>query len=254
MHPICIQIGPITIYWYGVMVAAGFLVGAWIATRRAGAYGIEPQEIADLMIWLILGGIIGARLAYVGAHLPEFMLEPLEIIRIDHGGLIFYGGLVGAVGATILFTRRRNLPLWNVADVLAVPLPVGHAIGRVGCLLNGCCYGRPTTLPWAVPIAGACRHPSEAYLSLGNLAVAGFVFWQERRARSGKAPRLRSGQLFWTYAAAYAVMRFVMEFFRGDYGYWLPGHFSVAQLLSVVLLIAALMLRSRVGREPGTES
>lgn len=253
MHPEFIRIGSYPIYWYGVMVALGFVVGSWVAIRRARRYELPPEILSDLVVWLVVSGIVGARLGYVAAHPGEFAANPVSVLWIRQGGLVFYGGMAGAVLATLLFARLRRVSLWKIADTMAPAVPIGHAFGRIGCLLNGCCFGRVCDLPWAVYLHGEHRHPSQAYMAIGNALVAALVLLIERRSRSRPGLALRSGQLFWAYAFLYGLMRLIAEFFRDDYAFWLPGHISFAQVLSVVLMALAAVFWVRLGREPGSD-
>src|SRR5947209_7911921 len=134
------------------MVALGFLAGLWTASRRSHRDGFTPDQILDLGPWLIVGGILGARSLYVITFWREqFAGKPFwEMFMIQHGGLVFYGGFIGAVLAVVLYARLKKLQLWKVFDVLAPSLALGYSFGRVGCLLNGCCYGRACSLPWAI--------------------------------------------------------------------------------------------------------
>jgi phosphatidylglycerol:prolipoprotein diacylglycerol transferase len=248
MHPEFIRIGSFTVYWYGVMVALGFVAGSLVAIRRARRYELEPATISDLVVWLVIGGIIGARTGYVVAHPSEFIPQPWMVFWVRQGGLVFYGGLAGAIVATLLFARLRGVSLWRVADVMAPAVPIGHALGRIGCLLNGCCFGRVCDLPWAIGLHGQSRHPSQLYMALGNVIVAAVLLVMERRSQSGSGRRLRSGQLFWAYGFLYGLVRLVAEFFRDDYAFWLPGHISFAQVLSVVLMIVAAVAWTRIER------
>src|SRR5262249_11792855 len=152
VHKIAFTLGPLTVHWYGVLVALGFLAGLWTASRRAMLEKVSAETILDLGPWLIIGTIIGARTLYVISYWQEqFAGRPFsEVFMVHHGGLVFYGGLVGASLACILYTQIKRLRLWKIADILAPSIALGHAFGRIGCLMNGCCYGRPTSLPWAI--------------------------------------------------------------------------------------------------------
>ncbi|MCX7867823.1 prolipoprotein diacylglyceryl transferase [Limisphaera sp. VF-2] len=256
MHPVAIQIGPLTIHWYGVLVALGFLVGLWNAARRAPRAGLPGEAVADLGPWLILGAVVGARLWYVASYWREqFAAAPWwEVFMVHHGGLVFYGGLVGATLAAWLFLVRRRLPLWRMADVLAPGIALGYAIGRLGCLMNGCCYGRACSLPWAVtypednPLSPPTFpvHPTQIYDSLLSLALYGGL------ARVFDKRRF-DGQVFALYLIGYAVTRSFVECFRGDY----PAEhirlgLTPAQQFSVWILLAGVGLlcwRARAARK-----
>ncbi len=234
MDPVAFTIGSRPIYWYGVLVATAFIatVAHWnILARKEG----RPAGFgSDLGFWIMLSGILGARVAYVLANPALFFPDVLEIIRIDKGGLVFYGGFIGACIALAVFARRHKLGLWSMADFAITGVPLGHAIGRIGCFLNGCCYGSPTSLPWCVEAHDACRHPTQLYEAAFNLAVYGLLLWFYPRRR-------KDGTVFALYLIAYPLGRFLLEFLRGDERlHWLG--FNMAQEISVVLVIAGAAL------------
>ncbi len=248
MHPIAFNLGPLSIHWYGVMVAAAFLAGLWTAGRRGPLAGIATEKIVDLGPWLIVGAIVGSRVLYVISYWQEaFAGKPFaEIFMVWKGGLVFYGGLIGAALTGIIYLRLKNLPLWTVADILAPSIPLGAFFGRIGCFLNGCCYGRACDLPWAVsypannPLSPPTTpvHPTQIYDSLLNLCLYGFLAWLFRR-------RKFDGQVFSVYLICYAVTRSFVEAFRGDYTEherYLGGWATPAHLLSLMVFIAGLVL------------
>jgi phosphatidylglycerol:prolipoprotein diacylglycerol transferase len=152
VHPIAFNLGNFSVHWYGVMMAVAFLAGLWTASRRGLRDGFAPEKILDLGPWLIVGAILGARILYVTTYWQEsFASEPItEILMIQHGGLVYYGGLIGASLGCILYSLLKKLPLWKLADTLAPSIALGYVFGRIGCLFNGCCYGRACDLPWAI--------------------------------------------------------------------------------------------------------
>jgi len=244
MHPIAFQIGPLTINWYGVLVALAFLIGLWTASRRSPRAGIAPEKIADLGPWLIVGAIVGSRSLYVISYWREdFADKPLwEIFMIRHGGLVFYGGLIGAALACVLFVQFKKLPLWKIAGITAPSIALGFAIGRFGCLMNGCCYGRHCDLPWAIHFpkdhatSGDAVHPTQIYDALFALGLSFALAWLFRR-------RKFDGQVFAAFLVGYAVCRSVTELFRGDYAqYYFGGWVTPAHLVSMWILLAGLFL------------
>ncbi len=262
MNPIAFHLGPLTIRWYGVMVAAGFLVGFTILQRRAGkGAAVNRDEAGNLALTAMIGGMIGARLFYVAENWVEYSRNLLEIVRIDHGGLVFYGGLFGAVAAVWLRCRWKKLPVWEVADLFAPALPIGHALGRVGCFLNGCCFGRPwsgllgVSYPpesdvhriqlikgLSAPDSMQCLpvFPIQLAAALMNLAIFGVLLVA--------APRMaRRGRLFALYVMLYSGMRFFLEFARGDYLETL-GPFTPAQVVCLLLFPAGVVLFVLLGR------
>lgn len=256
MQPIAFQLGPLTIHWYGVMIALAFLAGLWTATRRARRENISGEQIADIVLWLMIGSIIGARTAYVTTYWrDEFANQPLsEIFMIQHGGLVYYGGFIGAVIAGYIYLRWKKMPFWKTSDVLAPSIALGNAFGRIGCLLNGCCYGRPTDVPWAItftnPLAHELSgtplnvplHPTEIYDALDNFILYLLLAWLFRHKKF-------DGQVLATFLIGYAITRTFMECFRGDYP---PDHIhyglTPGELASVPIFIAGLLLAVLLSR------
>ncbi|MBE0545604.1 MAG: prolipoprotein diacylglyceryl transferase [Verrucomicrobia bacterium] len=243
MHPTAFNLGPLPIHWYGVMVALAFLVGLWTAARRAPQAGIHGERIMDLGPWLILGAIVGARILYVVSYWQEsFAGEPFwEIFMVQRGGLVYYGGLIGASLAFILYARMRRLEMWKLADVLAPSIALGYVFGRIGCLLNGCCFGRACELPWAIkfPVghetAGVAVHPTQIYDSLLNLALYAGLAWLHRRKKF-------DGQVFALYLVGYAITRSTVELFRGDYSpEHLRGGLTPAHWVSIGIFLTGVI-------------
>ncbi len=243
MHPIAFKIGSLTIHWYGVMVALAFIAGLWTATRRCPKDGLRPEAIADLGPWLIVAGLVGARALYVISYWREsFAGEPWwEVFMIHHGGLVFYGGLIAAVLSALVYVKWKKLPPMKVGDALAPSIALGHVFGRIGCFLNGCCYGSACSAPWAVHFAndhetgGAGVHPTQLYEAGLNLLLylaLEKLYWKKRF----------DGQVFGLYLIAYAVLRVGVELFRGDYGAHRLGPFTPGQVISAVILGAGAVI------------
>ena len=274
MDPIAFKIGGFAIYWYGILVAGGFMAGLWTASRRCVLDNLDGKVISDLGVWIIIAGMLGARAMYVLTYWDDqYAGEPLwQVLDFRRGGLVFYGGFIGAVLAVILYTRfHGKQPLWKIADAFAPSIPLGHALGRLGCLMYGCCFGIECDLPWAVqfpahsPAFGVHAalgqvpgdaahslyvHPTQIYSALLNVALYGGLAWLYRRKRF-------DGQVFAVYLVGYSVNRFVVEFFRGDYsveGMWF-GWMKPGQQLSLFLLpigialIVTLRRRATVKRQ-----
>jgi phosphatidylglycerol:prolipoprotein diacylglycerol transferase len=250
---IAFQFGSLSVTWYGLCVAAGFWLGIWTAARRAPRAGLSADAVWDMFWVLILGGIVGARAWYVVSYWErDFQNQPFsEVFMIHHGGLVFHGGFVAAALAGFSWCAWRGLSGWRMADVLAPSLALGHAVGRLGCLANGCCYGRRCDLPWGIRypsrygLPEASLHPTQAYEMLLGLALAGTLAWLFRRRRF-------DGQVFAVYLVAYAGARAFVELFRGDYpanalrwGILTPAHWVSAGLL--VLGVAVYWLRRGAG-------
>jgi phosphatidylglycerol:prolipoprotein diacylglycerol transferase len=243
---VAFHLGGLTVYWYGVLVAFGFLAGLWTASRRAPRDGLRAESVLDTGPWLLLGAVVGSRALYViNNWQDEFAGKSiLDLFNLRLGGLVFYGGLIGAALATILYLRLKKLPLWKMADALAPSIALGAMFGRLGCFSFGCCYGQPTPLPWAVRFPadhethGLGVHPVQLYDALCNLALYGGLAWLYRRKKF-------DGQVFATHLICYPVLRSLVELFRNDYAradYFLGGFLTPAQFISVGIFTAGLVL------------
>jgi phosphatidylglycerol:prolipoprotein diacylglycerol transferase len=257
MHPILLKIGPITIYSYGVMIALGIITGLFLARRQARQEEIDPDKIIDISFYLLIAALIGARLMFVLMNFKEYIADPLAILKIWEGGLVFYGGLVPAVVVGIWYIKRLGLPLWQVADILAPSLAIGHAMGRIGCFFAGCCYGGVCDLPWAVTFTdprslapqGVPLHPSQLYSSLSLFALFAFLILLRKK-------KTFHGELFWTYILCYAIGRFLLEFLRDDLrGGFLGGVLSPAQVIGIpvagISVVMLLYLKQRGVKKHG---
>jgi phosphatidylglycerol---prolipoprotein diacylglyceryl transferase len=257
MHPEAFQVGGLTVYWYGVLVAAGFLAGLWTASRRAPRSGISGNQILDLGPWLIVGAVVGGRLLFVVSYWREdFAGHPWwEVFMIRRGGLVFYGGFAGAALAHVLYCRIKRLPFWKLADILAPSIALGYFFGRLGCLMTGCCYGAVCELPWAIqfPIGHASHphpvHPTQLYEAAAGLIMYAGLAWLYRRKHF-------EGQIFALYLMANGGLRFGIEFFRGDYpvrylgGWATPAHGIALGLLAAGAILFVVM-RRRATTRPG---
>lgn len=251
MHPDLFKIGPLTIHTYGVFVAAGFLLGLGLAVKQAKKEGIPSDRIVDLGFYVLLSALIGSRLLFVLINASHYIRNPLEIFKIWEGGLVFYGGVLLAVPTVLWYVKKNALGLWSTADLFAPSIAIGHALGRIGCFFAGCCYGRPSEgLPWAViftdpnslALIGIPLHPTQLYESLGEF-VNFFILIILRRHKSF------NGQLFMTYILLYSVLRFIVEFYRGDVGRgFITSQLSVSQgisILTFLISIAGLIILRR---------
>ena len=244
MQPDALKIGNFAVHWYGVLVALGFIAGLWTAGRRAKLAGIAPEKLHDIGPWLILGGVGGGRVLFVLTFWrDEFAGQAWwKVFAIWKGGLVFYGGLLGATLAGLLYVKLKKLPLWKMADILAPSIALGYAFGRIGCLMNGCCYGRSCDLPWAIHFPadhdthGIGVHPTQIYDSLLSFCFYGFLAWRFRR-------RKFDGEVFAIYLIGYALIRSFVEYFRGDYRvHYLGGWATPAQVVSIVIIASGLVL------------
>lgn len=215
MHPILIKIGPLTLFTYGFFLALGFVTAIWVAGREARRLGLPVGRFYDLCFYIIIASLVGSRLLYVILEPEKFLKEPLKIFAMWEGGLVFHGGLIAALAVAFWYMRRHGLPWRATFDALAVGMPLGQTLGRIGCFMAGCCFGAPTDLPWAVTFTHPetlCPlrvplHPAQLYESFLNLGVFGVVFWLRTRKRF-------DGQVILTYFCLAGTVRFVVEFFR----------------------------------------
>jgi len=234
MSSVCFYVFGRPIYWYGVMIAAAFLACITHLSLLGRREGRSYAFVSDLGFWVMVAGIVGARIAYVLANLNYFMKDFGLIIRVDQGGLIYYGGFIGAVLAAVIYARVKRAPFRPFADFVITALPLGQAIGRIGCFLNGCCYGTACTGPWCVVADGVERHPTQLYETIFCLVVYGILLWYYRQ-------RPRSGRVFALYLILYPLGRFLLEFWRGDERlHWLG--MNAAQEISLVLLATGILI------------
>lgn len=243
MHPIFFNIGPIEVRYYGVMIALAFIAGTIVGEREAKRKGFATGVVYDLLSYLLIAAIVGARLYYVlFSDLSWFITHPSQIFAIWRGGLSLHGGIIGGLLTGIWYCRKRGFSGWIFADVLAPSIAIGQAIGRIGCTLNGCSYGRHTDLPWGIVFTdpnssaplGIPLHPTQIYeMILSFILFAGL--WTFRKKITF------DGQLFLTYVMGYGVIRFFLEFFRGD-SLLLFNLVPVPHAMSVIIFVVGLAL------------
>lgn len=234
MQPILFKIGSLPVYSWGAMLSIAILIGTYIAVKWAKEYGISADTIMDLVIVLIIGGLVGGRLFYVVVYDPRFYLaNPLEILFLWRGGLVYYGALIGGFLAGVWFVRKKQLPFWKLSDIVTPPLALGYGIVRVGCFLNGCCYGKPTSSAWGVLfpyVDNLYRYPTQLYSAAFGIAIFLFLLWF-------RAKKAFHGQLFLIFLIIYGVERIIVEAFRENLLVW--GNLTVSQLISIFVIISA---------------
>ncbi len=258
MHPTLLKFHGLELHSYGLLLAIAFLLGIQIFVARARARGIAEEPMQTLSLWLLVLAIVGARILFVITHWGDYAADPVAILRLWEGGLILYGGYVFAIAGGILYVRSRGIRVWRVGDAAAPSMALGIAIGRVGCFLNGCCYGLPTMLPWGVrfpndsiasyTFPGAPLHPSQVYLSLAGLAIFIWLLVVDRKPHF-------EGWLFWTYIAVDAAFRFLIDFTRyydatsaiGTLG---GLSFNMNQVLSGGLILLSVVMLAILSRRP----
>ena len=243
------QWGPFSLHTYGLLLACAFLAGLWLAGRQARQAGLDAGRITDLGVYVLIAGLVGAKLLLVVVDFRNYSLRPTDLLSIFQSGGVFYGGLLGALPVGFWLTKHYRLPRWQVADVMVPGLILGQAIGRLGCFFAGCCYGRPAEVPWAVTFSspyaaqavgtpvGSALHPSQLYESVAAFVILAVLLWL--------APRKRfHGQVAVGYLVLYSSVRFALEFLRGDTGRGtlFDGALSTSQFIALLVLAACALL------------
>jgi phosphatidylglycerol:prolipoprotein diacylglycerol transferase len=247
MFPRLLELGPLTVYSYGVLLAAAYLFALYFAVRRARRFGLDGDRVLDLGIYLIISALVGAKLLLLIVDFDFFRRNPAELWTLARSGGVFYGGLVAAFAVGMWYMRKHRLPVWRTADAIAPGIALGHVIGRFGCLLAGCCYGKPTSLPWGITFSDAfaaanvgtplhvALHPTQLYEAGTEFVILMFLLATERLWRR------HAGWTFWVYILLYGISRFVIELFRGDPRGMTMG-FSTSQVISMVLVPLSLVM------------
>ena len=256
MHGIAFQLFGLNIHWYGIMVALGFLASLAVLQYKRGYARMTSDQVIDLSIIVVVCGIVGARIAYVIQFFDQFRGNLWKIFRIDQGGLVFYGGFILAALVIFRYVRRHKLCVSRILDICAPAMAIGHAFGRVGCFLQGCCFGIPCKAFGTVYPPGtapAARYPDMASIatnlqltgkaaasslpllpvqlfeSAGNLLLGIGLLLLFRKIR-------RSGSIAAAYFIGYGIMRFILECFRGDHTDRIIG-LTRAQLVGLFIMI-----------------
>jgi len=255
MHPILFEIGSWPVYSYGVLLALAYLAGLQLAVIRARRWGLNASKVMDFGIYLIIAALVGAKLMLVAVDFDYFRTQPRELLSLVRAGGVFYGGLLGALAVGLWLVRRYGLPVWTTADLFAPGIALGHVIGRLGCLLAGCCYGQPTDAAWGItfthPVAaanvgtplGLPLHPTQLYDAGAELVILAVLLVLERRGRGFP------GRTFWLYMLLYAISRYVVEIYRGDPRGMVWG-MSTSQFVSILIVPLALVMLMRLRARP----
>jgi phosphatidylglycerol:prolipoprotein diacylglycerol transferase len=261
MHPVLFDLplgrfGTFTVGTYGLFYAVGFLLALRLAVHYARKEGIDAARVVDLGILGLLAGFVGAKLLLYLIDARYYLTHPIEMLHSLRSAGVFYGGLALAVLAGVVYVRRHRMPLAKTADLSAPSLALGQAIGRIGCFFAGCCYGRTCDLPWGVTFRdaraaeltgvplGVPLHPTQLYHAAADLFIFGVTVWLMRRRRF-------PGQVFWVYVLLYAILRALVEAWRGDVarGMFFDGRVSTSQLLSIPAAILAIVMLRHLGRK-----
>jgi phosphatidylglycerol:prolipoprotein diacylglycerol transferase len=255
MHPVLFDIKGFKIYTYGPIMAIGFLAAFFLIYHIARRRQEDVEFYMDLYVWLILFGLLGAKILYNITEYHEFLAHPIQMMNCRNGGLVWYGGVILDTAFVVWYARRHEIPFLQVSDTLVAPLALGLAIGRWGCLMGGCCYGKPCSLPWAIiypaganPVAGMRVHPSPIYESIISLIICGIIYLAIRRqAKTGIATAI--------WFTLYPLARFLLEFLRGDEvrGFVYQGasfSISTSQFIGLIVMACAIGLMAWIHRHP----
>ncbi len=263
MFPKILDLGPLTIHTYGLLLALAFIAGIWLASRNAARAQLNPDAIWNLGLIIIFSALVGAKLLLFVSDYSYYSQNPREIFSLAtlRSSGVYYGGLLLALVASAWYMHRAKLPGWRVADITAPGIALGQAIGRIGCLSAGCCYGKPTTLPWGITFTNPYSaenvgvplnvplHPTQIYESIGSFLLFIYLMWRLGRKHF-------TGQVILEYLALYAMLRFVIEFFRGDEdrGFVLHGLLSTSQFIGIFTILGSvavyIYLRRRDQEKP----
>jgi phosphatidylglycerol:prolipoprotein diacylglycerol transferase len=249
MHPILFAFWNFTIHTYGFFVAVAFVAAIFYLSysiKKPKEEIISQNDLYSLAMYIMIFGVAGARIFFVFTNLNEFILYPLSIFKIWQGGLVYYGGFIAVIIFVYAYAKRKKILLFKLCDFFVPALALGHALGRIGCFFAGCCYGKESSLPWAVifinehslAVRGKPLHPTQLYEAFANLLLFIFLHFYSKKKR-------RSGVSFAVYTISYAVLRFIIEFFRSDYRGAQYFGFSVSQIISVFLFTIGVFIICR---------
>jgi phosphatidylglycerol---prolipoprotein diacylglyceryl transferase len=247
MYPKLLDLGPITVHTYGLLLAAAFIAGIWISSRNARKAGIGPDLIWNLGLVVIFSALVGGKILLLLTDFHYYSQNLREIFSLStlRSAGAYYGGLLLALGSAAWFLLKKHLPIWIVADLAAPGIALGQAIARLGCLSAGCCYGKPTHLPWGITFTNQYAyanvgvtlnmplHPTQIYESLGAFVLFLFLMWRLPTKHT-------AGHIILEYVALYALLRFVVEFFRDDdRGFMLYGLLSTSQFIAILAILGS---------------
>ncbi len=248
MYPLLFELGPVSIYSYGVLLAAAYIVALQFGLRRAARAGLNGQRVMDLGILAIVSALVGAKLLLVVVDFDRFASDPAQLMVLVKSGGVFYGGLLLAVPAAWWYIRRHRLPLWTTCDLFAPGIALAQGVGRMGCLLAGCCYGSATDVAWGITFTNTLAaanvgtpleialHPTQVYEAVAVLLILAVLLVGERHWRSFP------GRTFWTYLLLYGSARMVIEFYRGDPRGMVFDTVPTSQFVSALIVPISLVM------------
>lgn len=245
MFPTLFKIGPVELHTYGLMIFLGYLAASYTARALAFRFKLPGEEVYNLTFYSLLIGLLGARALFVITRWADYQGDLVGIFRFWEGGLVFFGGLIVVVPYIVWFSRKHKMSIWSLGDAMVPGLVVGHALGRLGCFAAGCCYGRPTDMPWGVrfqselvdaSLRGIPLHPTQLYEAFSLLVLfAGLMFLARKRKFAG--------EITLTYFITYPIIRSIIEIYRGDSirGFVIEDWLSTSQFISILVIIGALI-------------
>ena len=250
MHPILINIGSFNLYTYGLFMALGFLAAMQVSKINAKPHGISAEIITDIFFVILISALVGARLLYVIINFNSYRDNLLGIFQIWNGGLVFFGGFIAAVAACAVYFKKKNLKIFQTADIIAPGIALGHAVGRIGCLFAGCCYGKVCDLPIAIKFTNSDSlaplnvflHPTQIYSMISNLILFFTLLWLQKRKKF-------DGMVFLIYIILYSLFRSIIEFFRGDFrGDFIFDFISMSQGIGFMVSLIAFVILIKFSR------
>jgi phosphatidylglycerol:prolipoprotein diacylglycerol transferase len=257
MYPVLFKIGHFQVHSFGVMMVLAFVAAIYLTQIRAERYGLGRVQVSDCCFWALVAGVLGARVAFIIQEPSWFAHHPAELFSLQFRGLTSFGGLIFGAGAVLIWARKHRVPIWSVLDLAAPAFVIGHAIGRIGCLMNGCCFGGECSpgLPWGIHVedSSVLHHPAQAYDSLMNFVAVGILLWREK-------VRLAPGSLVGIMLILHGFTRIIYEFWRAgteeqvqanlaSSTYWGTMPFTQAQAMAAVLVIIGGLILI-VSRQP----
>jgi phosphatidylglycerol---prolipoprotein diacylglyceryl transferase len=258
MYPKIWDLGPITIHTYGILLAAAFILGIWIASRLASKNGIEPDSVWNLGLVIIFSALVGAKILLFFSDYRYYSENPREIFSLStlRSSGVYYGGLFLALGAAVLYLKKKRLPFWTMADIAAPGIALGQAVSRLGCLTAGCCFGKPTQMPWGITFTNQYAyenvgvplniplHPTQIYEAIGSFCLFLFLMFYFPKKKT-------KGEIILLYVIGYALMRFIVEFFRGDErDFVFYGLLSTSQLIAIFAVLGSVVAYFFLIRRP----
>lgn len=235
MHPEFLKIGGFVIYWYGVFVATGVLIGSIIFQKVSYKKGYSHQLISSIILWVVIWGLIGGRLLHIAVHFPYYYRHPFDLIKIRNGGLAVEGAVIAVLIFVTIYSKIKKFNLREMLDMLALSAPLGQAIGRIGCFLNGCCYGKTTEFFTGIqfPFSAEKIHPTQLYYSIMYVLLFFFIKLLYDR-------KLKPGIVFSSYLLGFSLIRYLVDMLRGDLTLTFTGLYPT-QLIAIFLFIAGVL-------------